>query len=154
MGARTFRAGVVTVVERSDGQVLAFERVDTPGAWQLPQGGIDEGEQPVEAAWRELKEETGLRRKHVELVGEHDDWLVYTWPPEIANGRRLGQAQRWFRFRLLDDATEPKPDGREFGAWRWVDRQWLIDNVIEFRRRTYRRGLARGCGCGDGGHGG
>lgn len=142
MASRTFRAGVVTVVERSDGQILAFERVDTPGAWQLPQGGIDEGEEPYDAAWRELKEETGLRRKHVELIDELDEWLVYIWPREVATARRLGQCQRWFRFRLLDDDTEPRPDGREFGAWRWVTREWLIDNVVEFRRPAYRRGLA------------
>lgn len=135
----------MTVVERSDGMLLAFERLDTPGAWQLPQGGIDEGEEPIEAAWRELKEETGLRRKHVELVDELDEWLVYTWPRHIATARRLGQTQRWFRFRLRADDIEPRPDGREFGAWQWTTAQWLIDNVVEFRRGVYRRGLAAGC---------
>jgi putative (di)nucleoside polyphosphate hydrolase len=140
--ARQFRAGVVAVVERSDGRICAFERADAPGSWQLPQGGIERGEVAIDAAWRELGEETGLARSDVTLVGEHPDWVAYEWPPELTVGRKgMGQVQRWFTFRLRDDTVEPTPDGSEFAAWQWVTREWLVDEVIAFRRPAYRRVL-------------
>jgi putative (di)nucleoside polyphosphate hydrolase len=143
MTSRHFRAGVVAVVERSDGEVLAFERADAPGSWQLPQGGIEVGEDAVDAVWRELKEETGLVPSEVTLVGEHPVWVAYEWPPEVRGGRKgIGQVQRWFTFRVNDDEVAPRPDGSEFTAWRWVDRAWLVDNVVEFRAAAYRRVLA------------
>jgi putative (di)nucleoside polyphosphate hydrolase len=139
MSSSNFRAGVVAVVLNSVGEVLAFERSDIPDAWQLPQGGVDAGEAVTEAAWRELREETGLGPDDVELVGIHPDWLVYEFPEEIrAGSKRLGQAQRWFVFRVRDDAVVPTPDGIEFVGWRWVEREWLIDQVVEFRRAVYR----------------
>jgi len=142
VATRHFRAGIVAVVERSDGRVCAFERADAPGSWQLPQGGIEVGEEPRDTVWRELKEETGLTAGDVELVDEHDDWVAYAWPLEVAAGRRgVGQVQRWFTFRLLDDATEPTPDGSEFVAWQWVERGWLVEHVVAFRREAYRRVL-------------
>jgi putative (di)nucleoside polyphosphate hydrolase len=133
-----FRAGVVAVVRRGDGQILAFERADLPGAWQLPQGGMERGETPEQAAWRELEEETGLTAHDVGLIGEHADWVVMPWPQEIVGSRgRLGQVHRWFEFRVRDDEVEPRPDGREFRAWRWVDASWLIEHVVEFKRAGY-----------------
>jgi putative (di)nucleoside polyphosphate hydrolase len=138
MASRHFRAGVVIVVRRDDGQVLAFERVDQSDQWQLPQGGIQSGESPVDAAWRELEEETGLGPASVELIGEHPSWVAYEWPAEVvAGGNRLGQVQRWYFFRFHDDAIEPAPDGREFRAWRWVEPEWLIEQVVAFRRPAY-----------------
>jgi putative (di)nucleoside polyphosphate hydrolase len=142
MPSAHFRAGVVTVVVNDRGEVLAFERSDVRGQWQLPQGGIDVGERPVEAAWRELDEETGLGPGDVELVGEHPDWTVYEWPDHLREqGRRLGQAHRWFTFRVRRADVEPAPDGDEFVDWRWADPRWLIDQVVEFRRPGYRRVL-------------
>lgn len=140
--ARHFRAGVVAVVERSDGTICAFERADAPGSWQLPQGGIEQGEEAPQAVWRELQEETGLTTAEVELVGAHPDWVAYEWPREVAAGRKgIGQVQRWFTFRLVDDATDPVPDGSEFTSWRWVTREWLSENVVPFRQAAYRRVL-------------
>lgn len=137
-----FRAGVVAVVRRSDGRVLAFERADRPGEWQLPQGGIELGETPAQAAWRELEEESGLTPAEVELVGEHPQWVPMPWPPEIVgDGPRLGQVHRWFEFRVRDDDVEPKPDGREFRAWRWVEPAWLVEHVVAFRRPSYAQVL-------------
>lgn len=133
-----FRAGVVAVVTNSAGQLLVFERADVPGAWQLPQGGVDIGEDPRGTVWRELREETGLDERHVDLVDEYPAWVAYEFPPEIRNGKRLGQAQRWFTFRAKDDEITPVPDEVEFVAWRWVDRDWLIDHVVDFRRQSYR----------------
>ena len=130
------------MVERSDGSVLAFERADAPGSWQLPQGGIEVGEEPEDAVWRELKEETGLTASDVELVARHPEWVEYEWPPEVAAGRRgIGQIQRWFTFRVNDDGVQPSPDGSEFVAWRWVEPAWLVRNVVAFRRPAYERVL-------------
>ena len=142
MGSMHFRAGTVAVVRNSAGMVLAFERVGEPGQWQLPQGGIDEGEVPVEGAWRELREETGLGQDDVDLVEEYPDWTVYEWPPGVKKNRhRLGQAQRWFIFEAKSDDIQPTPDGVEFMAWQWVTPAWLIDQVVEFRQRSYQRVL-------------
>jgi putative (di)nucleoside polyphosphate hydrolase len=141
MPAMHFRANVVAIVTNDEGQVMAFERSDIPGEWQLPQGGIDQGETPESAAWRELGEETGLGADDVVLVDEFPDWTVYEWPTGPRPNGRMGQAQRWFTFRVKDDAVEPEPDGVEFCAWRWVEREWLASNVVEFRRASYRHVL-------------
>jgi putative (di)nucleoside polyphosphate hydrolase len=133
---------VIIAVHRDDGRLLAFERADVPGQWQLPQGGLEAGERPVEAAWRELREETGLGPGDVELVGEHPEWVVSEWPERVVgDGARLGQVHRWFHFRIRDDATEPTPDGREFRAWRWADPAWLIEQAVPWRRPGYERVL-------------
>jgi putative (di)nucleoside polyphosphate hydrolase len=143
MASPHFRAGVVTVVRRGDGQVLVFERVDVPGAWQLPQGGIESGETPRDAAWRELHEETGLGEDEVRLVDEYDGWTVYQWPDAMRRrkNQRLGQVHRWFFFEVVDDDVEPTPDGREFSGWRWMTIDVLLEAVVEFRQVPYRQVL-------------
>jgi putative (di)nucleoside polyphosphate hydrolase len=142
MASLHFRAGTVAVVRNSTGDVLAFERADRLGQWQLPQGGIDAGEDPVEGAWRELEEETGLTANQVQLVDEYPEWTVYEWPEGVKkDGNRLGQAQRWFFFQINDDNTEPKADGIEFVDWKWVQIDWLLDQVVDFRKASYQRVL-------------
>jgi len=135
------RAGVVAVVRRDDGRLLVFERSDLSGEWQLPQGGMEVGESPVEAVWRELAEETGLDEHHVELVEEYDGWTVYLWPRAMRRGERLGQAHRWFFFRPIVDPIRPVPDGKEFSDWTWMEPSDLIDRVVDFRRQPYRQVL-------------
>jgi len=148
VGSVHFRAGVVIVVRHPDKQrVLAFERNDTPGSWQLPQGGLKNGEDPETGAWRELLEETGLGPDDVRIDSEHPDWLVYEWPPELQRSKsgpynRIGQVQRWFVFYALDSAIEPTPDGKEFRDWQWVEPAWLIDHVPDWRRGPYERVLS------------
>jgi len=141
MGSLQFRAGTVAVVSNSTGKVLAFQRADRKDQWQLPQGGIDEGETPVEGVWRELEEETGLTKKHVRLVDEYPEWTVYEWPDGVKRGNRLGQAQRWFFFDAIDDDIVPIPDGDEFDDWKWIKIKWLVEQVVEFRQASYQRVL-------------
>jgi putative (di)nucleoside polyphosphate hydrolase len=142
-----FRAGVVAVVRHPDrSRILVFERLDSPGSWQLPQGGIEQGEQPIEAVWRELGEETGLGEADVVARAEYPEWVAYEWPEAARagigrDGKRLGQVQRWFLFDALDAAIEPVPDGREFGAWRWAEPEEMIAHVPEWRRAAYAKVL-------------
>jgi putative (di)nucleoside polyphosphate hydrolase len=143
-----FRAGVVIVVRHPDGErILAFERVDSPGSWQLPQGGLHRAEAPIEGAWRELGEETGLGESDVVARAEYPDWIAYEWPDHVKDrlgrdGKRLGQVQKWFLFDALSADITPTPDGREFGAWRWVSAPELIEQVPDFRRHAYERVLS------------
>lgn len=134
-----FRAGVVTVVRRGDGMVLAFERRDVSGEWQLPQGGLEHGESHRAAAWRELAEETGLTDRDVRLVDEYDGYTVYAWPAELRHDGRLGQVHRWFFFEPIGETIVPRPDGSEFTDWKWMDPSELVERVVGFRREPYRQ---------------
>jgi putative (di)nucleoside polyphosphate hydrolase len=136
-----FRAGVGIVVTDGAGRVLALERADQPGAWQFPQGGLEAGEEPKDAALRELREESGLSPGDVQLVDELDEWLVYELPPANRSSKTgRGQAQRWFRFAARADGgqLQTRP-GTEARRLRWMPFAELLDGVVEFRRQTYRR---------------
>ena len=128
------------VIRRDDGMVLAFERSDHSGEWQLPQGGIEPGETAEQAAWRELGEETGLGGEDVRLVEEYDGWTVYQWPKRLRRGDRLGQVHRWFFFEPTGEIS-PQPDGSEFTNWQWIYPADLIELVVDFRKDPYRRVL-------------
>lgn len=149
MSAQVFRASVVLIVRRENGDLLAFERADVPGAWQLPQGGLDIGEEPVDAAWRELGEETGLGPHQVRLVHELPEWIAYEWPKDIRQrakdgDRRRGQIQKWFLFGVIPTLDiAPRPDGVEFAAWQWMSPHRLLHEVAEFRRDGYARAFSR-----------
>ncbi|MGE0255485.1 MAG: RNA pyrophosphohydrolase [Alphaproteobacteria bacterium] len=125
-----------------DGRVFVGRRIDTPDAWQMPQGGIDDGEAPRAAALRELDEEIGTA--NVRVLAEHPDWLIYDLPPHLAGkawgGRWRGQAQRWFACRLLGDDADIDIAGvahPEFDAWRWVAVDEVPALAIDFKRAIY-----------------
>jgi putative (di)nucleoside polyphosphate hydrolase len=145
--AQYFRAGVGIAVLDDDGRVLTLERADVPGRWQLPQGGIENGEQPQDAARRELWEETGLDWDAVELLGEHPGWLAYELPRDSWSAKTgRGQAQRWFVVRLIDpsavlvlDHVGPGEEQAEFRAYKWADWDELIGGAVAYRRPTYEQ---------------
>ena len=144
MTSQTFRANVGIAVARADGRVLALERIDQPDRWQMPQGGLNVGEEPAEASLRELQEETGLRPDRVELAAEHPVWLAYELPPgRRRNGIGRGQVQKWFLFRFLGtdadiDLTPPKGERQEFRDFRWVDLSELAEGMWEIKRPIYQ----------------
>ena len=139
--ARYFRAGVGAVIFNPRGQVLVLERTDVPGAWQFPQGGLDEGETPVEGARREAEEETGIPASALRLKGRYPDLLAYELPARAQTKRTgLGQVQYWFYFetRAVDVPLETLPPG-EFRAARWVSFDRAVADTVAFRAPLYKK---------------
>lgn len=142
-----FRANVGIAVFDAGDRVLALERYGHPGSWQLPQGGLDVGEEPIDAARRELAEETGLEWNQVRLLGEYPEWLAYeleAYQRRPNSGR--GQVQKWFYVRLTDAAARIDPsrvDERkgtpEFTAFEWMTFAELLARTVAFRLAVYRR---------------
>ena len=137
------RAGLVFIGRRIDGP----EHVDAEHAWQMPQGGIDRGEDPWPAALRELREETNIRS--VQKLGEIADWLEYDIPRALAekawSGKYRGQRQKWYALRFTGDEHEidiAHPAGGhkpEFEEWRWERLAKLPDLIVPFKRPVYER---------------
>lgn len=132
------------------GRRLAIDNSEydgNPQLWQMPQGGIDEGEDWEVAARRELYEETGMRS--VRLIAQAPDWITYDLPEHLVGiglkGKFRGQKQRWFAYRFEGEESEiaidPPPDGHtpEFDDWKWADMAGLPDMVVEFKRGVYRQ---------------
>ncbi|HAJ22741.1 MAG TPA: RNA pyrophosphohydrolase [Rhodospirillaceae bacterium] len=144
---RPYRPCVGLMLFNNKGEVFIGNRIDVPGDhWQMPQGGIDDGETPLDAALRELQEEIGTNKATV--LAESATWYPYDLPAGLSRriwkGKYRGQTQRWFALRFLGtdediDLTSHKP---EFGEWRWVDIQALPDLIVPFKRPIYERVLA------------
>ena len=137
-----YRPNVGVMLLSPVGRVFVAKRIDYPGeAWQMPQGGIDEGETPREAALRELEEEIGTTK--VELIGETRGWFRYDLPPELQGrlwgGRWRGQRQKWFamRFTGADSDINIATAHPEFSAWRWVEPGEVPRLIIPFKRAIY-----------------
>lgn len=139
-----YRPCVGLVVLNRDGLIFAGQRLDNPGdAWQMPQGGIDEGETPLEAALRELSEETGINPGAVDVIRESGYWHPYELPRTLIRklwgGRFRGQTQRWFAIRYLgdDDGISIDTHEPEFRCWAWMHHEELIHKIVPFKRDTY-----------------
>src|SRR5436305_9240821 len=147
-----YRAGVGVMLLNRGGHVFIGRRrngpehVDATHSWQMPQGGVDPGEDTWPAALRELYEETNIRS--VEKLAEIEDWLAYDIPPEILGrawrGKYRGQRQKWFALRFTGDEREidvAHPGGHkpEFSDWRWEPMQNLPALIVPFKRKVYQR---------------
>jgi putative (di)nucleoside polyphosphate hydrolase len=139
-----YRPAVGIMLVNPAGLAFVGRRIDMPAglaAWQMPQGGIDPGETPRRAAFRELKEEVGTDK--AEILAETEGWLHYDLPSDIASrmwsGRWRGQRQKWFlmRFTGEDADIDPATEHPEFDAWEWVEPRRLPDLIVPFKRPLY-----------------
>jgi putative (di)nucleoside polyphosphate hydrolase len=142
-----YRPCVAVMLLSRAGQVLVGKRIDqTLEGWQMPQGGIDDGESPRDAVFRELEEEIGTR--NAEILREHPDWLKYDLPPRLVGlslrGKYRGQAQKWFAMRFLGEDREIKlaTEHAEFSHWRWASIEELPRLIVPFKRDTYAKVIA------------
>ncbi|MEM6938513.1 MAG: RNA pyrophosphohydrolase [Pseudomonadota bacterium] len=140
-------AGVMLV--NAAGLVFVGQRKDRySDAWQMPQGGVERGEDPRTAALRELEEETGLSASLVSVVAETAGWVPYDLPhdvvPQLWKGRYRGQEQKWFLMRFLgtDADVNIETKDQEFSAWKWLAPQDLLDAIVPFKRGVYQTVLA------------
>jgi len=135
-----YRAGVGAVITNGRGEVLACERSDDPGSWQLPQGGMEEAEAPDEALRRELGEETGLALAQLRLLESRSLLLAYDLPPQYRSAKTgRGQVQHWFFLEFSKAELPAISLGREFRAWRWMPIPDLVAGAVDFRRAVYRQ---------------
>jgi putative (di)nucleoside polyphosphate hydrolase len=146
-----YRPCVGIMVLNQAGLIWVGQRTDAPGDaegrgtwWQMPQGGIDENEDPKQAALRELSEETAIRS--VEIIAETQEWLTYDLPPHLLGkawgGRYRGQRQKWFAVRFLGDESEidlgePGTPHAEFMTWKWCAPEELPAAIVPFKRDVY-----------------
>ena len=138
---RPYRPGVGIMLTDGFGRIFVAQRIDAPGAWQMPQGGIDKNEDPAAAAVRELREEIGTDK--ADLLAETGDWLSYDLPADIAGkvwrGRYRGQKQRWFAFRFTgkESDIDLTAHDQEFDAWRWAEADDVVGLIVPFKRPVY-----------------
>ena len=142
-----YRPCVGIMLANSEGRIFVGQRIDNPGsdAWQMPQGGIDSGEEPEAAALRELREETGLAAEHVAILARMAEPVRYDLPDDLVGklwgGKYRGQEQEWFLVRLTagDDAIDiAADDHQEFSCWKWAAPEELPDLIVPFKRRVYQ----------------
>ena len=148
--ALPYRPCVGVLLLNAHGRVFVGRRIDmAQEAWQMPQGGIDQGEAPRDAALRELEEETGVAPEKVELLAEARAWLRYDLPPNLIRrvwrGRYRGQEQKWFAARFLGTDTDidiAATGHPEFSDWRWSPADALAANAVSFKRALYEAVIA------------
>ena len=138
------RKGVGVALLNNNNQIFVAKRIDNPNDfWQMPQGGIDKGENPLEAAFRELKEETSI--KNVKLIQEVTDEITYLLPDSLLGiiwkGKFKGQTQKWFIMRFIgkDNEINLRTKHPEFLEWKWVNIESITDKVVDFKLHVYER---------------
>ena len=145
-----YRPCVGIALFNNEGKVFVGERIDTPGAWQMPQGGIDPNEDLMTAALRELKEEIGTDK--AELLKVHEQKIRYDLPPHLMgeghegrvlwDGKYRGQEQTWVAFRFTGEDKDIALDGfehPEFSQWKWIDLKETLEWIVPFKKETYRQ---------------
>lgn len=143
-----YRACVGVMLLNAQGQVFVGQRNDRhTDAWQMPQGGVDKGEEPRDAALRELWEETGVTADLVQIIAHTDGWFPYDLPhdlvPRIWKGRYRGQEQKWFlmRFDGTDAQVNIQTEHPEFTKWCWQPVDELVAKIVPFKRDVYKKVL-------------
>lgn len=143
-GTLPYRLCVGVMLINAEGRIFAGQRKDSPvAAWQMPQGGIDDGEKPRAAAIRELWEETGITVDLVEPLAKSPGWVTYDLPPELVGtiwgGKYRGQRQRWFLYRFTgrDDQIDVATAHPEFSEWCWVTADEMLKAIVPFKRAAY-----------------
>ncbi|MFM2391316.1 MAG: hypothetical protein RLZZ437_2871 [Pseudomonadota bacterium] len=144
-----YRPCVGVMLINAAGLIFAGQRLDsTATAWQMPQGGIDDGEKPRAAALRELWEETGVTPDLAEFVAKTDDWVTYDLPPELLGkvwgGKYRGQRQKWFLFRFSGDDSQINiaTEHPEFARWQWMQADAMLAAIVPFKREVYAQVIA------------
>ena len=141
-----YRKNVGMVLINTNGHIFAGKRLDNNSdAWQMPQGGIDKGETPEAAAFRELSEETGIHHSKARLIGATAGWLSYDIPVELIpmlwNGQYRGQEQKWFAFEFLgkDSDINIITKEPEFSEWAWKSKKDLLSSIVPFKLEVYQK---------------
>ena len=141
-----YRKNVGMILTNAKGHIFAGKRLDNKtDAWQMPQGGIDEGEAPETAAFRELTEETGIHPSNAQILGSTAGWLFYDIPveliPQLWNGQFRGQKQKWFAFEFLGKESDINiaTEEPEFSEWAWKSKDDLLSSIVPFKVEVYQK---------------
>ena len=143
-----YRSNVGIMMVNEKGYVFVGQRLDNnQDAWQMPQGGIDAGEDPETAAYRELLEETGVKKQDVRFVASSSQWLSYDLPedliPILWNGKFRGQKQKWFLVKFLGEDRDINiaTEHPEFSKWKWISKENLLKEIVPFKKSVYENVL-------------
>lgn len=141
-----YRSGVGIMLINPKKEIFVGKRIDNHSdAWQMPQGGIDAGEEEDLAVFRELKEETGINQDNVNILGKSEGYFYYNLPYKLQKkfwgGKYLGQRQRWYIAEFIGDDSQINvaTEDPEFSHWKWIDNQKIISAIVSFKRDLYKQ---------------